>query len=121
VSVLALQRHEFGKRMQVFTSPRVRGEVDRSEARSGEGGSPRTELVEEPSPHPSPRKSGARKISRRRKITAISVSSCQAEFQLRRITLTKNPSVPVRRGVNSSPSGETNAAASNGAARSPSA
>jgi len=36
-----------------FTSPRLRGEVDRSEARSGEGGFPRVELVEK-APHPDP-------------------------------------------------------------------
>jgi CO/xanthine dehydrogenase Mo-binding subunit len=36
-----------------FTSPRLRGEVDRSEARSGEGDSPRVECIEE-APHSTP-------------------------------------------------------------------
>src|SRR5262245_62071428 len=43
------------------TSPRLRGEVDRTSARSGEGESLQTTLVETgPSPRPSPRKSGER-------------------------------------------------------------
>jgi len=47
-----------------FTSPRLRGEVDRSEARSGEGDSRHDALDQErPSPHPSPRKRGERETT----------------------------------------------------------
>src|SRR5258708_29489529 len=57
----------------MLSSPRLRGEVDRSEARSGEGGSPRAWFVEG-APHPDPiPASGEREIGHRCKTTPINL------------------------------------------------